>query len=140
MSPRECDIMQMWERQKLSAAQIATRLALQVTYVKEVIGRFDLAACAIGNPAEPAIRSGTDRLRAAMMREAAASTARRVHARTLSGTAMARLTLDRPPSRTLRAALDPDLPPAPDRNPCPRCGTRGDLGCAHFAPCEQVPA
>ncbi|WP_375290879.1 hypothetical protein [Qipengyuania sp.] len=24
--------------------------------------------------------------------------------------------------------------PAPSREPCPRCATRGDLGCAHFAP------
>lgn len=31
-------------------------------------------------------------------------------------------------------------PPAFGREPCPYCGTRGDLGCAHFAPCEQVGA
>lgn len=28
-------------------------------------------------------------------------------------------------------------PPAPSREPCPRCATRGDLGCKHFAPCEK---
>lgn len=27
-------------------------------------------------------------------------------------------------------------PPAAGRDPCPRCGTRGDLGCRHRAPCE----
>lgn len=32
------------------------------------------------------------------------------------------------------------LRPAFGRDPCPYCGTRGDLGCAHFAPCEGVPA
>ena len=28
-------------------------------------------------------------------------------------------------------------PLAASRDPCLNCGTRGDLGCAHFAPCEQ---
>lgn len=31
-------------------------------------------------------------------------------------------------------------PPAFGRDPCPYCATRGDLGCAHFAPCEGAPA
>jgi DNA-directed RNA polymerase specialized sigma24 family protein len=28
-------------------------------------------------------------------------------------------------------------PIAPGRDPCPKCETRGDLGCDHFAPCEE---
>lgn len=31
----------------------------------------------------------------------------------------------------------PTPPPAPDRSPCPRCGTRKDIGCKHFF--VQVP-
>lgn len=30
-------------------------------------------------------------------------------------------------------------PIAASRNPCARCGTRGDLGCSHFAPFEPAP-
>jgi hypothetical protein len=29
-------------------------------------------------------------------------------------------------------------PRAHGRDPCGYCSTRGDLGCAHFAPCEEV--
>lgn len=35
--------------------------------------------------------------------------------------------------------LDP-RPPALSRGPCPRCGTRGELGCAHQAPFEPLQA
>lgn len=28
-------------------------------------------------------------------------------------------------------------PQARDKSPCPRCQTRGDIGCKHFAPCEK---
>lgn len=28
-------------------------------------------------------------------------------------------------------------PQARDKSPCPRCLTRGDLGCKHFAPCGK---
>ena len=28
-------------------------------------------------------------------------------------------------------------PQARDKRPCPRCQTRGDLGCKHFAPCGK---
>ena len=36
-------------------------------------------------------------------------------------------------------AHDP-RPQAHGRDPCPKCEIRGDLGCAHFAPCEAAPA
>ncbi len=35
---------------------------------------------------------------------------------------------------------DDDRPVAVDRRPCPKCQTRGDLGCRHFRPCGQVAA
>ncbi|WP_077228576.1 hypothetical protein [Sphingomonas hengshuiensis] len=41
---------------------------------------------------------------------------------------------DAPPRRYLRSAVAVPreaLPPRIDRDPCPRCGTRGDLGCRH---------
>ena len=41
--------------------------------------------------------------------------------------------LDRPQAAPL-ILVDDRRPAAPDREPCHRCGTRGDLGCAHQAP------
>lgn len=43
---------------------------------------------------------------------------------------------DAPPRRYLRGSNAPiiaaqPLPPRVDRQPCPRCGTRGDIGCTH---------
>jgi hypothetical protein len=44
--------------------------------------------------------------------------------------------VNRGPSTTRRAGLDPasdpPLPPrGPERDPCPRCGVRADVGCGH---------
>ena len=36
----------------------------------------------------------------------------------------------------MMAGSDP-RPLAMGRDPCPRCGTRGDQGCIHFQPCEE---
>lgn len=48
--------------------------------------------------------------------------------------------INRPCPVERRPAVPLDTrPPAPSRNPCPRCATRGDLGCAHFAPFEPGP-
>jgi hypothetical protein len=45
------------------------------------------------------------------------------------------------PSPILRLVLDNEArPPAPGRDPCVRCGTRGDVGCTHRAPCEPLEA
>jgi hypothetical protein len=30
------------------------------------------------------------------------------------------------------------LPQADSRDPCPRCGVRGDVGCDHQAPCAPL--
>lgn len=55
-------------------------------------------------------------------------------------------TVDKPLSINRRALSRPaplqvassDQPIAPSREPCPRCATRGDLGCAHQLPMERV--
>ncbi|MGB7407188.1 MAG: hypothetical protein WA908_01670 [Pontixanthobacter sp.] len=38
------------------------------------------------------------------------------------------------------ACEDDPRTPALSRGPCPRCGTRGDLGCKHQKPYEEAPA
>lgn len=49
-----------------------------------------------------------------------------------------------PPERRLGASLAPGAlqsrprPVAFSREPCPRCGTRGDIGCAHQGPCAPL--
>jgi len=48
------------------------------------------------------------------------------------------LALDRPPPPVRAAEPGDRRPLARSRNPCPRCGTRGDLGCAHFRPVETA--
>lgn len=56
-----------------------------------------------------------------------------------SGTVKHPLPIGRPtPVATMPAQPDDRRPPAHGRNPCGRCGARGDLGCDHYAPC--VPA
>lgn len=85
-------------------------------------------------------RRGSASLAAAIMRECEAAAARRAVASTMSGTAMHKLSLERPAPRQLRQVPGDRRPPAAGREPCPYCQTRGDLGCAHFAPCEPVTA
>ncbi len=47
--------------------------------------------------------------------------------------------LDRPaPVLTFPATPRDRRPVASGREPCPRCATRGDFGCKHFAPSEAV--
>ncbi len=46
--------------------------------------------------------------------------------------------LDRPTPVLVAPATRGDRRPfARDRGPCPRCGTRGEFGCKHFAPFEK---
>ncbi|WP_338445922.1 hypothetical protein V5F89_12305 [Pelagerythrobacter marensis] len=61
-------------------------------------------------------------------------------AKRLSGTAMANL----PHRKTVAAMSQPQTandrrPPRENREPCPFCATRGDLGCCHFAPFKAAP-
>lgn len=59
---------------------------------------------------------------------------RREEARKITGTW---LPINRPMPVLQHDARDTDTrPPALSRGPCHRCGTRGDLGCAHQQPFE----
>ena len=76
----------------------------------------------------------------AAMAEAQAQGERRQAARELASTCKRSLPLDRPAPVQAHPISGHDArPPAASREPCPYCQTRGDLGCAHFAPCEPVP-
>lgn len=56
-----------------------------------------------------------------------------------TGTVTDPLEIDRPCPVATRPANPSDRrPPAHGKNPCGRCGTRGDLGCEHYAPCEPI--
>lgn len=95
-------------------------------------------------PAEPpacaehaGLQRGSEALRKAIAAEVAEQAQRRSIARTLSGSAMAALTLPRPAAPRAIAIRTFPKAPAANREPCPRCATRGDLGCAHRAPAEQ---
>lgn len=58
-----------------------------------------------------------------------------------SGSSLTFLPVRRPcPVATVPSRTADSRPQASGREPCPRCATRGDLGCAHFAPCEPVSA
>jgi hypothetical protein len=46
--------------------------------------------------------------------------------------------LDRPPAPRMPTILGDRRPPAWSREACPVCATRGDLGCAHRRPFEEV--
>jgi hypothetical protein len=48
------------------------------------------------------------------------------------------LALDRPPAPTMPTVVGDPRPPAWSREPCRVCATRGDLGCAHQRPFEEV--
>jgi DNA-binding MarR family transcriptional regulator len=80
---------------------------------------------------ERAMEGGSDELAKALKRYAAEV---RLERQAIAPTSARRM-----PGYRVRAAFD-SRPPAFNREPCPHCGTRGDLGCAHFAPCEQVTA
>jgi hypothetical protein len=55
-----------------------------------------------------------------------------------SRTAMEPIDLDRPPPPISAAIAGDQRPLAWGRDACPFCGVRGDLGCKHFRPAEQV--
>lgn len=53
----------------------------------------------------------------------------------------ARLGPRREPMHRAGGDIAPErLPPRVDRDPCPRCGTRGDLGCGHRRPQPTIGA
>ena len=80
------------------------------------------------------IESGTMRM-AEALKGAGAFAARRIEARKLSATALDPLPISRPcPVLAAPACAADRRPVAMSRGPCPRCGTRGELGCAHQAP------
>lgn len=76
------------------------------------------------------------RIQREAMRSAERSGARRAVARKLSAIVHDPLPLARAPERCspATAARVAGKPMALGRDPCPRCGARGDLGCDHFAP------
>ena len=83
--------------------------------------------------------AGSNALRNAIAAEAAASQTRRALARSI-GTVVRTLDCERPPTaRAVAIASDADPRPAAwSRDPCLRCGTRGDFGCAHQRPWEDA--
>lgn len=93
---------------------------------------------------EKNVRQGSTALREALFNEAAAREQRFKDARALSGTrsvtAVSRFAALTPKSLAAHFEIDKavDRYPAPTREPCARCGTRGELGCAHFAPFEEI--
>ena len=49
------------------------------------------------------------------------------------------LEINRPqPVMRHEPAGNDNRPTAADRSPCPRCNTRGDIGCAHQRPCDPI--
>lgn len=80
---------------------------------------------------------------ARILREEGKRAARRYRWRRIamscSGTVAKPLPIDRPRPVMVEAppAATDRRPPARDKSPCPRCQTRGDLGCKHFAPCGK---
>ncbi|MDE8654806.1 hypothetical protein [Novosphingobium album (ex Liu et al. 2023)] len=90
-------------------------------------------------------RAGTTRrpdssraLRAAIFAESARAEERRRLARSV-GTITSTLDslADQAVARFTPASTRDDRQFAPDREPCPRCGTRGDIGCRHRRPSES---
>lgn len=71
--------------------------------------------------------------------ELAITAAKRRVAQSL-GTVKRPIPLDRPAAPRADAVPGDRRPPAWDRGPCPRCATRGDLGCAHQRPFEEAAA
>lgn len=59
----------------------------------------------------------------------------RRYQRAMRLTTLVPLSINRPaPVLTAPEQEGDTRPIAPGRDPCPRCETRGDLGCAHFRP------
>lgn len=70
-----------------------------------------------------------------LVASAKAHAARHHDVRKLSATALGAVPIDHPcPELAAPAREDDPRPPAFSREPCHRCGARGDLGCAHQAP------
>lgn len=104
----------------LSRAKISSTLSLQ-SEAGSVAMVADLAG-------------GSQRL-AEALKQAGAFAERHREARKLSATALDPLPIGRACPVLVAPAKPADpRPPAFSRGPCPRCGTRGDLGCAHQAP------
>lgn len=81
------------------------------------------------------LRAGSAQLLEAIAAEAADREKRFAEARRLAISNP--IPIGRPTPTLARPAMDYDRRPiAADRGPCPRCATRGDLGCAHQRPYE----
>ncbi len=98
-------------------------------------------------PREPISGAQVERLlaladRIAQIREEVATEATQAGTRRyLAGSPMTvsqPLPVDRPTPVLTPSIIVPGQPIAASRAPCPRCGTRGDIGCAHQRPMEAL--
>lgn len=91
-------------------------------------------------PIEPRVRCRAASLRAAVAEETAEVEARRRRAQTTGGgvTNILESRGDRPVLAPVITGQD-RRPFAHGRDPCPRCNTRGDIGCRHQRPDPELP-
>lgn len=128
--PSQVDTVLHLQERGMSRKDIAEKTGISPSVVRRAA---NLAADDEWSARKKDLAEASATLRDAISDEAALVMRRRQAARATGHTAPLECQGPRP---VLRAAPVDPRPIAAGRDPCPRCGTRGDLGCRHQAPFE----